>query len=87
MQQATINLLADMGFAARDAASRAWSQRPQPPTRPHPPPRSRRLRRRQSAAESSVTITGTATDSGGGVIGVVEVSVDGGATWHRAVGP
>src|SRR5262249_1235270 len=37
------------------------------------------------AAESSVTITGTAADSGG-VVGAVEVSVNGGTTWHRAVG-
>src|SRR5262249_52205235 len=28
------------------------------------------------------TITGTATDSGGGVVGGVEVSTDGGSTWH-----
>ncbi|WP_112661843.1 DUF4082 domain-containing protein [Microvirga flavescens] len=34
----------------------------------------------------SVTITGTAADSGGGVIAAVEVSTDSGATWHRATG-
>jgi hypothetical protein len=33
-----------------------------------------------------VTISGTATDTGGGVVGGVEVSVDNGATWHRATG-
>ena len=33
-----------------------------------------------------VTITGTATDTGGGVVGGVEVSVDGGTTWHPATG-
>ena len=38
------------------------------------------------AAESSVTITGTATDTGGGVVGSVEVSLDGGTTWRRATG-
>ena len=32
-------------------------------------------------------ITGTATDTGGGVVGGVEVSTDGGATWHPATGP
>jgi hypothetical protein len=32
-----------------------------------------------------VTITGTASD-GGGVVSAVEVSVDGGATWHRTIG-
>src|SRR5205823_5510664 len=35
---------------------------------------------------STVTITGTASDSGGGIVGGVEVSVDGGATWHPATG-
>ena len=33
-----------------------------------------------------MTISGTATDSGGGVVAGVEVSVDGGATWHAAQG-
>ena len=31
---------------------------------------------------ASVTVTGTATDTGGGVVAGVEVSTDGGATWH-----
>ncbi len=34
---------------------------------------------------NAVTISGTASDSGG-VIAAVEVSTDGGTTWHRAVG-
>src|SRR5262245_2689323 len=33
-----------------------------------------------------VTISGTAADTGGGVVGGVEVSTDGGLTWHPAVG-
>ncbi len=33
-----------------------------------------------------LTVTGTASDTGGGVVGAVEVSVDGGATWHPATG-
>src|SRR5262249_23711840 len=37
------------------------------------------------AAESQVTISGTASDSGG-VVSAVEVSVDGGTSWHRATG-
>ena len=32
----------------------------------------------------TVKITGTATDSGGGVVAGVEVSTDGGSTWHPA---
>ncbi|MEX0679332.1 MAG: N,N-dimethylformamidase beta subunit family domain-containing protein, partial [Pirellulales bacterium] len=35
---------------------------------------------------SSVTISGTAQDGGGGVVAAVEVSVDGGLTWHPATG-
>src|SRR5262249_35118969 len=34
----------------------------------------------------TVTITGTATDAGGGAVAGVEVSLDGGNTWHPAVG-
>jgi hypothetical protein len=37
-------------------------------------------------AGSQVTVSGTAQDFGGGVVGGVEVSVDRGATWHPAVG-
>ena len=33
---------------------------------------------------SAVTISGTATDAGGGVVAGVEVSTDGGTTWHPA---
>ena len=35
---------------------------------------------------TQVTITGTATDAGGGVVAGVEVSTDGGTTWHPATG-
>jgi beta-lactam-binding protein with PASTA domain len=35
---------------------------------------------------SQATISGTATETGGGVVASVEVSVDGGATWHVASG-
>ena len=35
---------------------------------------------------SSVTTTGTASDTGGGRVAAVEVSTDGGSTWHPATG-
>ncbi len=35
---------------------------------------------------ATMTISGTATDTGGGVVAGVEVSVDGGVTWHPAQG-
>ena len=53
------------------------TRRPRSPRRPAARP-SRR------AARSA--ISGTATDTGGGVVGGVEVSTDGGTTWHPATG-
>ena len=35
---------------------------------------------------ASVTVSGTASDAGGGVVTTVEVSLDGGQTYHRATG-
>ncbi|MET3898989.1 hypothetical protein ABIB57_002941 [Devosia sp. UYZn731] len=37
-------------------------------------------------AAQAYTITGTAVDAGGGLVAVVEVSTDGGTSWHRATG-
>src|SRR5258706_9050521 len=37
-------------------------------------------------SDTPMTITGVASDLGDGVVGGVEVSVDGGATWHPANG-
>jgi hypothetical protein len=37
-------------------------------------------------AAQPITIAGTATDTGGGLVAVVEVSTNGGTTWHRATG-
>ena len=84
MQQATVNLLADMLRPAGDAADRIARQPPRPT-------RLRRLRRRprrpaRVTAGTPVTVSGTAADTGGGRVGGVEVSVDGGATWHPATG-
>src|SRR5260370_1325276 len=38
------------------------------------------------AVNSSTTISGTASDTGGGVVSAIEVSTDGGVTWHPATG-
>ncbi|WP_245410990.1 N,N-dimethylformamidase beta subunit family domain-containing protein [Microvirga flavescens] len=38
------------------------------------------------AVGQAVTITGTASDTGGGVVAAVDVSTDSGVTWHRATG-
>jgi hypothetical protein len=85
MQQATLNLLADMG--AQPATMQANLQPATPSTDTIAPSATI-----TSPAAFSVTvgtpqtIQGTATDTGGGVVGAVEVSVDAGATWHPATG-
>lgn len=86
MQQATVNLLADMGVQPTTLQpgliTAVKSTDSTPPAVAISSP----------AAGSTVpygtttTVAGTASDSGGGVVGAVEVSVDGGQTWHPATG-
>jgi hypothetical protein len=86
MQQATVNLLADMGAqpvtlqSGLVPASASTDTTP-PRSAITSPPTGTRV-----SAGSSLTISGTAVDSGGGVVGAVEVSLDGGKTWHPAAG-
>ena len=86
MQQATVNLLADMGVQPATLqvglVAASASSDTTPPTSAITSPTSGQT----VASGVPVTITGTATDTGGGVVGGVEVSVDGGATWHPANG-
>jgi Domain of unknown function (DUF4082)/Bacterial Ig-like domain/Bacterial Ig domain/Secretion system C-terminal sorting domain len=85
MQQATINLLADMGAqpgsikSPLTAATQSTDVTPPVSTITSP---ANGANIPQSAA---FNITGTATDVGGVVAGV-EVSVDGGLTWQAAIG-
>jgi hypothetical protein len=85
MQQASVNLFADMGVqpgsiqAGLTAATASTDFTP-PTTTITAPAAGASI-----AAGTAVTITGTATDAGG-VVGGVEVSVDGGVTWHPANG-
>jgi hypothetical protein len=86
MQQATVNLLADMntqpgtlqaGLSPASSSTDATtptSEISQPTGGSNVP------------VGVTVNVSGTASDSGGGVVGGVEVSVDGGATWHPAAG-
>jgi hypothetical protein len=92
MQQATVNLLAEMGAQpgllqvgadpSKPLIAMAKSSDAFAPSSAVTFP----------AASASVgsgdrlTITGTAADSGGGIVAGVEVSVDGGTTWHAAQG-
>ena len=84
MQQATVNLFADMGvqpasiqpglvpaMISGDAASPASTI--DPPTSAF-------------GLQQPATITGSAADFGGGLVAGIEVSVDGGATWHPVSG-
>jgi hypothetical protein len=86
MQQATVNVFADMGVQPATLQGglvpAVASTDTAPPTSTITSPSSGS----SVALGSSVTISGTAVDSGGGVVGGVEISVDGGTTWHPAVG-
>src|SRR5919199_544463 len=84
MQQATVNLLADMGaqpatlIAGLVPASPSTDSTPPTATITNPPA--------TVADGDAVKLTGTASDAGGGVVAGVEVSTDGGSTWHEATG-
>jgi hypothetical protein len=85
MQQATVNLFADMGVQPATLqspllAATASSDATAPTATITAPAAGTSV-----PASSSVTITGTASDTGG-VVGAVEVSTDNGATWHPATG-
>ena len=86
MQQATVNLFADMSVqpaslqaglvpATQSTDTTAPSSVIQSP-----------IAGATIQTGSEVTISGVATDSGGGRIWSVEVSTDGGSTWHPAMG-
>ena len=86
MQQATVNLFADAGVqpAALQAGLLLATQSTDtiaPVSQVSTPANGSQVR-----VGTAVAITGTALDTGGGVVGGVEVSVDGGTTWHPAVG-
>src|SRR4051812_44324773 len=86
MQQATVNLFADMGVQPRTLkagllpASASSDQTPPRSVITSPAPGS------SLPVGVPVTVAGTASDTGGGVVAGVEVSTDGGATWHPATG-
>ena len=84
MQQATVNLFADMGaqpdtLMPNLTATTASTDTAAPTASISSPPTS-------VADGASVTLSGTATDAGGGTVAGVEVSTDGGTTWHPASG-
>ena len=86
MQQATVNLLADM---SNQPATLAANLTPGSGTADHSAPTSK-ITTPVAGANltdgSTVTVSGTAADAGGGIVAGVEVSTDGGTTWHPASG-
>ncbi len=85
MQQATVNLLADMGVQPATIQTGLVTASQSTDT---VPPHSTILTPAIGANVStggSITITGNASDTGGVVAGI-EVSTDGGTTWHPANG-
>jgi VCBS repeat-containing protein len=92
MQQATVNLFADMDVQPATLTVGADPQRPlvqaskttdqQAPTTSVVFPTAGA----EVPSGSRLTITGTATEVGGGVVSGVEVSLDNGSTWHVAQG-
>jgi methionine-rich copper-binding protein CopC len=86
LQQATVNLFADMnvqpGTLQPGLVSASASTDIIAPTSTITAP----ITGASILTGNTVTITGTASDSGGGIVGGVEVSVDGGQTWHPAKG-
>jgi hypothetical protein len=84
MQQATVNLFADMGAQPTTllpglVAATKSSDTTKPTSTIGSPTAGATL-----SDGSTVTVTGTATDGGGGRVAGVEVSTDGGDTWHPA---
>lgn len=83
VQQAMVNLFADMGVQPQTLqASLVIASA----STDHTPPTSTisSVSSTSPIEGQSVTVTGTATDAGGGVIARVDVSTDGGKTWHPA---
>jgi len=86
MQQATVNLFADMGIQPATLQggllmATKSSDTIAPLSNITAPASGSQIR-----VNTAVSITGTAADSGSGVVGGVEVSTDGGTSWHPAVG-
>jgi hypothetical protein len=86
MQQATLNVLADMGAQATTLQPGLVAATASTDTTPPTSTISSPTAGAQILQALPLTITGTAADAGGGVVGGVEVSVDGGTSWHPATG-
>lgn len=86
MQQATVNLFADMSVQPASLQSGLSLATKSTDTAAPAVAISSPAPGASVQAGTAITVSGTATDSGGGVVGAVEVSVDGGQSWHPATG-
>lgn len=82
MQQATVNVLADMKIQPTTLMAGLAPVTASTDTTPPASTITSPAAGTNVADGASVTISGTATDSGGGVVAGVEISTDGGTTWH-----
>lgn len=86
MQQATVNLLSDMDVQPGSLQSDLVPGIPENDTVPPVSQITFPENGTVLASQKSHTISGTATDSGGGIVSRVEVSTDNGAIWQTAQG-
>ncbi len=86
MQQATVNLFADMGVQPGTLQSGLVSGAASSDTLPPSSVIGFPISGASLPSGNTVNIQGTAADTGGGVVAGVEVSVDGGTTWQAAIG-
>jgi hypothetical protein len=82
MQQATVNVLAMMGVQPATLMSGLVAGTKPADTSPPTSTITSPAAGSTFTSGQTVTISGTATDSGGGVVAGVEVSTNGGSTWH-----
>ena len=86
MQQATVNLLADMGVQPTTLISGLVQAEASQDTTPPKSVISLPAAGTTVKADSTVVIVGTASSAKGSEVAAVEVSTDAGATWHPAAG-
>ena len=86
MQQASVNLFADMGVQPTTLASGLIATSKSADTVGPSVTIASPAAGATIAHGAPLTVSGTAADTGSGVVGGVEVSVDGGTTWHPATG-
>jgi hypothetical protein len=84
MEQATVNLFADMGVQPTSLLAGLTPATKSTDTTPPTSSITSPTGGTNFNDGTATTISGTATDAGGGVVAGVEVSTDGGTTWHPA---